>query len=396
MNLRLRYGAFGILYAGMSSRTTSAVRTRPLRILQVISSSATSGAERHAFTLSIMLRGLGHEVEMVCPTHGWIAQQLPQHGIKVHPIEMKGKQTVAAHLYMLRLVRRNRYDVIHSHLTRATYLGFVSGKLRRVPLVSSVHIANHDNIYRIAARGNNRLVAVSNYVRGVLHGRGVPEKYIDVVYNGTDFHDFTFQSPDGVHEEFQIPKEKRLVGLVGRVCPEKGHLFAARALQDVVRAEPEAHMLFVGRFADGFEPEMRQAITDYGIEKNVTFTGNRNDVSRMFDAMEFSIMPSLIEACPLAALESMARSKALVAARVGGLAELVEHQHNGLLVEQNADELADGMLYMLQNDEDRERMGSNGRRLIEEKFTLHQMVERLEAVYHRTIGTQGLSVQGPS
>ena len=92
----------------------------------------------------------------------------------------------------------------------------------------------------------------------------------------------------------------------------------------------------------------------------------------------------------------MARSKALVAARVGGLAELVEHQHNGLLVEQNADELADGMLYMLQNDEDRERMGSNGRRLIEEKFTLHQMVERLEAVYHRTIGTQGLSVQGPS
>lgn len=363
-----------------------------MRILQVISSSATSGAERHAFTLSLLLKQLGHSVEVVCPTQGWIAEQLPSHGIPTHPIEMKGRSTLAAHRWMLKRVNRSRYDLIHSHLTRATYLGFVSGKLRGVPLVSSVHIATHDNIYRVAARGKNRLVAVSNYVRGVLHGRGVPEKFIDVVYNGTDFHDFSFQSPDGVHEEFQIPKEKKLVGLVGRVCREKGHLVAAEAMSDVVKSHPAAHMLFVGRFGDGFEQEMRDAVRDYGIDQNVTFTGNRADVSRMFDAMSFSILPSAIEACPLAALESMARSKALVASRVGGLAELVVHEQTGLLVEQNSKELAEGMNYMLEHDEERERMGSNARQLIEEKFTINQMVERLEAVYHRTLGIEPVTI----
>jgi len=379
---------------GMNSRIESNLSAAPLRILQVISSSATSGAEKHAFTLATALRDQGHVVEVVCPRSGWMASHLKDAGIRAHAIEMKGRSTLAAHLYMLRTVRRERFDLIHAHLTRATYLGFVSGRLRNVPMVSSVHVATHDNIYRMSARGRNRLVAVSNYVRGVLHGRGVPEKYIDVVYNGTDFHDFTLQAPGNVHEEFQISKEKKIVGLVGRVCKEKGHLLAAEAMQDVVREHPDSHLLFVGRYAEGFEEEMHDAIRARGLDLHVTFTGNRNDVPRLLDAMALSIVPSSIEACPLVALEAMARGKALVASRVGGLAELVVHEQTGLLVEQNASELAGGMSYLLGNEGERERMGSNGRRRIEEKFTLAQMVERIEAVYCRAVGRNCLPSVG--
>lgn len=333
----------------------------------------------------MLLKSRGHHVEVVCPNGGWIPAELEKVGIATHPIEMKGKSTVAAHRWMLKFVHRRRFDVIHAHLTRATYLGFVSGMLRKVPLVASVHVATHDAIYKAAARRTNRLVAVSNYVRGVLHGRGVPEKHIDVVYNGTDFADFSVGPQGDVHDEFAIPQERKLIGLVGRVCAEKGHMLAVKALPEVLDRDPLAHLMFVGRFEQQFEPEIRQAVLDLRVEDRVTFTGNRNDVSRMIDAMDFSILPSSMEACPLAALEAMARSKALVASRVGGLSELVVHDETGLLVEQDPGELAHGMAYLLENDDERERMGANARRLIEEKFTMGQMVERLEAVYARAI-----------
>lgn len=345
-----------------------------------------SGAEKHVLTLSLLLRRRGHHVEIVCPRGGWLAEETARTGIPTHAIEMKGSATLAAHRYMLGLARRDRFDLIHAHLTRATYLGAVSGFFRRVPLVSTLHVASHDRIYRFAARRTNRLVAVSNFVRGMLHGMGVPERFIDVVYNGTDFADFDIQPREGVMQEFGIPSDRRLVGLVGRVCREKGHLLAVEALGDVRRRHPDAHLLLVGRFDQTFEPEIRKAVVGLGVEQNVTFTGNRPDVARLFDAMQFSILPSEIEACPLVALESMARSRALVASRVGGLSELVEHEETGLLVEPSVEGLADGMRYMLGNDSERERMGANARRVIEEKFTLHQMTERLEAVYARATG----------
>lgn len=315
-----------------------------------------------------------------------MTEELRRSGIPAHPIAMKGKSTLAAHRWMLRFVNRRRFDVIHAHLTRATYLGFVSGTLRGVPLVASVHVATHDGIYKAAARKSNRLVAVSNYVRGVLHGRGVPERFIDVVYNGTDFADHSVATGERVHREFGIADDRRLVGLVGRVCPEKGHMLAVQALPEVLGAHPNAHLIFVGRFENGFEPQIRQAVLDLRVEEHVTFTGNRHDVPRMLDAMDFSILPSSMEACPLAALEAMARSKALVASRVGGLSELVVQDETGLLVDQTPHELAVGMNYLLEHDTERERMGANARRLIEEKFTMGQMLERLEAVYARAAG----------
>lgn len=363
-----------------------AVASRPLRVLQVISSSATSGAEKHVLQLTQLLRSRGHDVEVVCPAGGWLADELAAAGIPTHAIAMKGGSTLAAHLFMLDLIKGGRYDLMHAHLTRAAYLGFFSGALRGVPLVASVHIDSHDRIYRFVARRKNRLVAVSNYVRGVLHGMGVPDRYVDTVYNGTDFADAEPSDREGVLAEFGIPRQRKVVGLVGRVCREKGHMIAVEALPRVLDAHPDTQLMFVGRFNEEFEPEIREAVLRLGVGEHVTFTGNRRDVARMFDAMAFSILPSSIEACPLAALESMARSRALVASRVGGLSELVLHEETGLLVDQDPVDLATAMRYLLAHDAERERMGLNARRWVEERFTHAQMLERFEAVYSRVAG----------
>ncbi|MCB8932745.1 MAG: glycosyltransferase family 4 protein [Fimbriimonadaceae bacterium] len=358
---------------------------KKLRILQVVSSSATSGAERHVFALSKHLRDRGHQVEVICPEGGWLSEDLRLAGIPAHVTEMKGRGWFQSVGLVMRLAKEQKIDVIHSHLTRATYFGSLGGLFRGVPAVATVHIANHDQIYKRMARGKNRLVAVSNFVRGMLHGRGIPDRFIDTVYNGTDFVGFAKSPREDVMAEFEIPDDRRVVGLVGRVCREKGHLDMIEAMRQVRSSHPDAHLVFVGRVVEDFKGQVDDAIRAADLADRVTLTGVRHDVPRLLDSFALSTMPSHIETFGIAAIEAMARGRAVVATRVGGLPEVVRHQQTGLLVDLCPGELANAVSYLLEHESERVEMGSMGRRIVEEKFTISQMVARLENVYGKAV-----------
>lgn len=356
-----------------------------MRIIQVISSSATSGAEKHVLALSHQLRMKGHHVEIICPP-GWLGDQCRISELPVHECDMKGAGWFRTSGMLLRRIREGKADVVHTHLTRATYFGAITGGLAHTPAVATVHIANHDQIYKRMARGRNRLVAVSNFVRGMLHGRGIPDKYINTVYNGTDFTELEASDPDGVRREFHLEPSTRLVGLVGRVCREKGHLLMVEAMKDVLQVHRDAHVMFVGRIEASFDDEFQAAINDAGIRKHVTLTGVRHDVPRLLDSFEFTTMPSHQETFGIAAIEAMARSRAVVASNIGGLPEVVRHQQTGLLVDLRPEALAEAVDHLLSNPSEGQQMGQLGRLLVEQKFTLRHMADRLEGVYRQAIG----------
>ncbi len=299
---------------------------------------------------------------------------------------MKGGGWLRTMAYMMREVRHSRIDVVHTHLTRAAYIGHALGLMTGVPIVTSVHIANNDQIYRRLARRNNRLVAVSNFVRGMLHGRGVPDRYIDTVYNGTDFGAFEAASPDQVKDELGIPRSRRLVGLVGKVCRDKGQLELLTAMKDVRKEHPDAHVVFVGRVDETFRADLDDAIADSGAAESVTLTGVRHDVPRMLDSFTLSTLPSRMETFGVAAIEAMARGKAVVATRVGALPEVVRHRQTGLLVDLRPNEIAEAVDYLLRNDDEREEMGRMGKFIVDQKFTLDEMTRRFENVYARAAG----------
>lgn len=358
---------------------------RSLKVLQLCSSSATSGAERHVFSLSQALKHRGHELHVLTPTPGWLPDILRGERIPVTTSWMKGSGYYRTIAQVARLVRSGQVDVIHTHLTRAAYIGHIVGLITNVPIVTSVHIANNDQIYRRLARRRNKLVAVSNFVRGMLHGKGVPERYIETVYNGTDFVEFAPTDPGTVKDELRIPQDRKLVGLVGRVCHAKGHIEMIQAMRDVRAAHPEAHVVFVGMVEEGFQPELDDAIQSAGLRDRVTLTGVRHDIPRLLDAFTLSTLPSRMETFGVAAIEAMARSKAVVATRVGALPEVVRHEQTGLLVDLRPTEIADAVSYLLSNGEQREEMGRRGRFLVEQKFTINEMANRFEQVYDKVL-----------
>jgi glycosyltransferase involved in cell wall biosynthesis len=299
---------------------------------------------------------------------------------------MKGTGWARTIGYLIKEVRQHKIDVVHTHLTRAAYIGHALGLITGVPIVTSVHIANNDQIYRRLARRHNRLVAVSNFVRGMLHGRGVPERFIDTVYNGTDFIEYEPVSPEAVKDELGIPRERRLVGLVGRLCADKGQVELLTAMRDVHKAHPDAHVVFVGRVDEQYRPELDDAIRSGGLEGHVTLTGVRHDIPRILDSFTLSTLPSRMETFGVAAIEAMARGKAVVASRVGALPEVVRHRQTGLLVDLRPEAIAEAVSYLLEYEDVREEMGRMGRSLVEQKFTLGEMAARFEDVYRKATG----------
>jgi len=115
------------------------------RVLQLCSSSAVSGAERHVFNLSTILRQRGHFVQGVTPLSGWLPNAYLVEEIPNHSMGMRGAGWWRTVGYCMKQVRLNKLNVIHTHLTRAAYIGNMVGTLTRTPIVTSVHIANHDN-----------------------------------------------------------------------------------------------------------------------------------------------------------------------------------------------------------------------------------------------------------
>lgn len=357
-----------------------------LRVLQICSSSATSGAETTCLQLSRTLSRHGHKVNAVVPNPGWLPDRLQKEGIPVRVQSMKGWGFYRLMGGLVKEARAGRIDVVHTHLTRAAYFGHSFGLLTGVPIVTSVHIANNDKIYRRLARKSNRLVAVSDFVRGMLHGRGVPESYLTTVHNGTDMLDLAPHDPREVREALGIPSDRQVVAMVGRISPEKGHPEMVRAFaRGGMGQRRDAHLLLVGRFDPGYEPEFRASVRDQGLADRVTFAGERGDVAAMLDASNLAAMPSVMETFGVAAIEAMARGRAVVATRVGGLPEVVRDGRTGLLVEFDSDEIGDAVDELLADPARRTAMGEAGRDVVRAEFTLEKMARRFESVYAKAL-----------
>ena len=362
-----------------------------LNVLQVISSSRTSGAEKHVVLLSEKLRALGHNVTAVCPPGGWLPEQLRLAGIPMLELPMHGKGSAAAILQLRKIIRQRRIDVVHTHLTRATYMGYFAGNISRVPVISSVHVLTSDFAYRWLPRTNHWFVAVSNFLREGMINRGMPEDRVKTIYNGTDLQKETasMSNPSellSVRAELGIPPDALIVGQVGRVDSFKGAPLAVQAAGQVVKTFPNAYFVFVGHTEPIIQQGLWEMASELGIGDRLRFTGVRNDIARIMSAMDVLITPSEAEACPMTVIEAMAMGKPVVATRVGGIPELIVDGQTGLLVERDPEPLAAAIKRVLSDRQWRLQLGEAGAERAEQMFTAKVMADNMERLYRQVIG----------
>lgn len=306
----------------------------------------------------------------------------------------------------VKLIRDDEIDIVHTLNSKAHLYGGVSALVARVPCLYHLHGVPTPSVSRdgvvsllsfiIPAR---RTLACSAYVAKEFKHVWRTGREIVVIHNGVA--DLRTQADEGpsVREELGICDGAPVVMMACRLQRQKGvHIFLQAAVEVVTR-HPEARFVIVGGSLFGLEPEypasLRQEARELGLTRSVIFTGYRADAHRLIAAADLIVHSAIgPDSLPIVLLEAGMLKKAAVATDLGGPNEIIEHGVTGLLVRPNsAEELARGILDLLDSRDRRERMGEAAGERIREHFAIGQMVRHLEKLYGELVSR---SVRAPS
>jgi len=250
----------------------------------------------------------------------------------------------------------------------------------------------------------DRLVAVSRAMEAKLEAERPRRPPVELIYNGVDLsrYDRT-EACCRLPEEYGFGETDPVVGRVARLEPEKGHTTLLEAWPLVLEAVPDARLLLVG---EGSRCEaLRAQAESLGLMgepcegdacvgtlyarpgARVLFTGRRDDVPSITGALDVAVLPSHHEAQGLVILEAMALARPVVATRVGGISEMVEHEVTGLLVPpRDPAALAAAIVRLLQDRAAAEAFARAGHDLVHERFCIERMVADISAIYEEGAG----------
>jgi glycosyltransferase involved in cell wall biosynthesis len=298
-----------------------------VRVLHIITGLDAGGAEQW---LRLLLRHSGAEADVVALCNaGVLAEAIRSDGVAVTDLGMRGNRDLGALPRLVRLVRRGRYDLVHTHLYRAQVYGALAARLAGVRAVVSTEHSLGDTLiegrptdrpgvrglYLAAARLTSRVIAVSDPVARRLIDWGVPVQRVRIVPVGIETAAFAFDAAArrDVRAEFGIAEDAVVVGGVGRMVEPKRFDVLVRA----VAALPGVTLLLVGE--GPARAGLAALAAELAVTDRVRFAGRRVDVARVLAAMDVFASSSPEETFGVAILEAMAAGLPVVYAAAPAL-----------------------------------------------------------------------------
>jgi glycosyltransferase involved in cell wall biosynthesis len=227
----------------------------------------------------------------------------------------------------------------------------------------------------------DQLIAVSRMIERKLVTEGRTTAPVRRIYNGVDLSRYDQTVPCcTLPEDYGLEPGSKIVGVVARLEPEKGHPTLLEAWPAVLRSVPGAYLLLVG---EGSRREALEAqARELRIAHRVVFTGRRDDVPAVTAALDVAVLPSYREAQGLSILEAMALSRPVVASNVGGIPEMIVDGETGLLVPpRDPDALAAAITRLLTDHPFADTIGRAGHDLVHDRFCIELMVSAVQTIY---------------
>ena len=360
------------------------------------------------------LRKAGYEVHVSC-SPGPRLPALEEEGYSVHRVPIARRVAPlsnAASLWRLfRLMRRERFDIVHVHTPVAAVLGRIAARLARIPCV--VYTAHGFYFHERMPGWKRRAIVLVERALGqwctdlllaqsaedadtALRERIAAQERVVWIGNGVDPQRFVRTPSDALRADLGLPDEARVIGFVGRLVREKGVVELFEAMARVVARCPEARLLVVGDTLKSDRDTKAVARLDRLIASErladvVRFTGFRDDTPDLLAIMDVFVLPSHREGMPRTILEAMAAGKPVVATNIRGSREEVIDGVTGLLVPVGDSEaLAEAILRVLSDEALARRFGEAGRRRVREEFDEAAVLQRQIDAYRKLLVRCGL------
>lgn len=367
-----------------------------MKILKIIHTLGHGGAENAFRWLACGLQREGVEVIAAIPEtdslrkKDWIATALEEVSIPYVTFDKSGSPPRLLK-NMSDLIGRVRPDVVHSHLLDSNFYSSLACRVKAIPHVCTEHGdllfvqgATAKIKYASIAVCSRMVVCVSEAVRKRAV-QIIPERKLATVHNGIRFFE---PHPSSFRSEFGISSTAVLIGNVGNLYPVKGQKHLIAAFAELIKTHPESRLALVGRGAE--ENSLHKQVRELGLpEGSVIFTGFRDDIENILNALNLYVQPSLSEGHPLAVLEAMSLGIPVIASAVGGIPEIFEQERYGTFVVPGSSEsLHAALLAYFRHPLTFQEKGASARDHVQKTFSIGQMTERYIGLYEQILGGQ--------
>ena len=364
------------------------------RILFVITKANWGGAQRYVYDLAIAAKEKGMAVTVAFGTDGLLRTKLEAAGVRTTSLstltrEVSFRDELETFHALRALIKEERPDIIHVNSSKAG-LGLLAARLEKVPhIIFTAHgwAFNEKRpwwqkvllrlIYLATVYLAHTTICVSDAVRRDLGF--VPGKSLLVIQHGIDAPAF-LPKEEARKKLFIGTVEGRWIGMTAELHPTKRVEDAIDAVAELSRGYPDLHLVVMG------EGELKEWLIErvkhYGLEKRIHLPGFIIDAPEYLKAFDFFLMPSRTEALGLALVEAGYAGLPVVAARAGGIPEVVTHKKTGLLVpRENPHSLARAIRTLLEHPEDAALYGAALESSTRERFSRERMIKETFAVY---------------
>ena len=358
-----------------------------IHVLEVIGNAIVGGMETYVERLVQNLPPERFAVTALCPFESQFTERLRALEVEVLITPMPDDPPWHSIQMACAMIKAGAIDLLHAHLPNAHVLAGIAGRLTGKPVLATLHghkVGMLDLEVHRSAGTHLSVVCRQSYFHAL--GLGVSAGQLSCNPNGVDTQVFQPRPrPDnGLRRALGIPASAKLVGFLGRLSPEKGPEVFLRAALVAYARLPDTHFVFVG---DGpLAPVLRESIARFKMTDRVHLAGLRRDVPTVLNDLDVLVSSSHSEAMPLALMEAMASGLPVVATRVGGVPDMIEHGDSGWLVTPNDfEEIATRLQQILGTTGELARMSAAARRRAVATMSLSDTVEKMAGLMTRLV-----------
>jgi glycosyltransferase involved in cell wall biosynthesis len=364
-----------------------------LRIAGVDPERGFAGGETQVLGLTLELIRMGHRAELICDPSGPLWERAQASGVVCHGLRIRNAVDFAAGMRLRSILRREHFDVVHFHTSRAHSMApFARGNARALVVTRRMDYRPNrmfaPYLYNHAVDG---VAAISAAVADSLARAHVPRERVTIISSGVDcarFRPPTAQERNAARAALAIGADAFAIGTVGMLEERKGqrHLLEAVAELCRERATP-AVCVIAGE--GSLRGELERQAARLAVADRVRFVGRVDDARTVLWALDTFVFPSLHEGLGVALLEAAACGLPGVASSAGGIAGVVIDGHTGLLVAPgDAHAIAAAIARLANSPEERRAMGAAARQRATIEYAMETMARRTLELYRRCLAAQ--------
>ncbi len=364
-------------------------------ILHTIETVGPGGAETVVLDLASRLESSRFRSIVLLPREDWLSRNLRERNVPTFFVNSKAWYDFQLPRGMARLIRKEKVDLIHSHLPGQNFYSCVVGRLTGTKTVATYHGALELALSQglrgaiqlgTVRRSADAVVVVCDFMAKMLQDIKFPARKLVRIYNGIQVERYEVPSDGRLRNELGLRNGTKIVGTVANLRQTKGYEFFVQAASRVLAVAPDTMFVAIGDINQQIAKPLFEAIARLGIQDRFRFLGFRKDVPELLNELDVFTLASVSEGFPLVALEAMAASRPMVVTRSGGPQEIIDDGRNGLLVPPgNADALAAKICELLQNPERARQLAQSARAKVGNTFSIEKMISEYEHLYDRLL-----------